>query len=375
MKSPKILFISHTYPPKWDGVARCVYELYEKFKNNSDFIANVITTNYKHGNTKLESDILTEFKPKLIINDFPVITDGFIKIKKHIKQADVIICCDAASLSTYAIFWGNIYRKKIISWKHVNIDEIVYFSINNKLKATVAKVISVFHSEILSLFSDLVVLNGNVKSKSNKAKTLLPAISKDLLPNRNSILRERLKLAEDDFVVCYAGRLSPEKGVENLVRITKMLNKYPEIKVIIIGDGNFAHKFSNNENCIYLKRTNKIYDYLQIADVQLILSKTETGPLILLEAMFCETVPFSTSVGVAESLIENGINGYLIGKDINDIDNYIVDTIHKLSRNKELLNRMKTINKKNANENFLDWNDTYNFFKNSINILTENTCP
>ena len=49
------------------------------------------------------------------------------------------------------------------------------------------------------------------------------------------IKREQLGLSSDDFVMVFSGRISPEKGVLELIEAMKKLDDCPNIKLLIIG--------------------------------------------------------------------------------------------------------------------------------------------
>lgn len=128
------------------------------------------------------------------------------------------------------------------------------------------------------------------------------------------------------------GRLSKEKGFMDLLIIfNKILKKYPDYKLNIIGDGEEKEKLEN-----YIKENNleknvimhgfQSKDYINniLIDsmVYLMTSFTESFGIVLIEAMSygIPCVAFSSAEG-AEELIENGKNGYLI--DDRNIDEYV----------------------------------------------------
>ena len=128
------------------------------------------------------------------------------------------------------------------------------------------------------------------------------------------------------------GRLSKEKGFMDLLIIfNKILKKYPDYKLNIIGDGEEKEKLET-----YIKENNleknvimhgfQSKDYINniLIDsmVYLMTSFTESFGIVLIEAMSygIPCVAFSSAEG-AEELIENGKNGYLI--DDRNIDEYV----------------------------------------------------
>ena len=128
------------------------------------------------------------------------------------------------------------------------------------------------------------------------------------------------------------GRLSKEKGFMDLLIIfNKILKKYPDYKLNIIGDGEEKEKLENyikennlEKNVIMHGFQNKDYinNILLDSMVYLMTSFTESFGIVIIEAMSygIPCVAFSSAEG-AEELIENGKNGYLI--DDRNIDEYV----------------------------------------------------
>ncbi len=153
------------------------------------------------------------------------------------------------------------------------------------------------------------------------------------------------------------GRLSKEKGFMDLLIIfNKILKKYPDYKLNIIGDGEEKEKLENyikenhlEKNVIMHGFQNKDYinNVLLGSMIYLMTSFTESFGIVLIEAMSygIPCIAFSSAEG-AEELIENGKNGYLI--DDRNIDKY-VSKVEFLMNNFEERKKMQNncINKAN----------------------------
>ena len=62
----------------------------------------------------------------------------------------------------------------------------------------------------------------------------------------NQISRKTLGFAEDDFVVIYTGRIVPKKGVKELMQAIQLLDKTPDVKLLVVGGDNFADSVAHN---------------------------------------------------------------------------------------------------------------------------------
>ena len=155
------------------------------------------------------------------------------------------------------------------------------------------------------------ILNEKEKLTYKKCPLLLKADAQN-----NSNQSNHLKLL-------FVGRINDEpKGVFKLVEIASYLeeNGVPFV-MDIVGNGLDIEELK--ERFLKAKITSKItfvtdantpekvVPYYEFADVLLILSSYEGGPLVLYEAMEFGTIPVGFNVGVMNQLIENGINGYV----------------------------------------------------------------
>ena len=124
------------------------------------------------------------------------------------------------------------------------------------------------------------------------------------------------------------GRLSKEKGYDDLLRLFKKLStKYPDWKLNIVGDGlerntllDIAKELKLGEKVVFHGFQSKDYinDLLKESSMYIMTSHTECFPIVLLEAMSYGLPCLAyTSAQGANEIIEDGVTGYLI-KDRNE---------------------------------------------------------
>jgi glycosyltransferase involved in cell wall biosynthesis len=123
-------------------------------------------------------------------------------------------------------------------------------------------------------------------------------------------------------VVGYIGRLDAEKGVLNFVKaLPKTLEKRPDLRAIIIGEGNLEDEIRSmlDREPLRSKVTFKAWiphaeipSYLAKLKLLVLPSYTEGLPNVVLEAMACGTPVLATPVGAVPHVIKDKETGFLI---------------------------------------------------------------
>lgn len=157
-----------------------------------------------------------------------------------------------------------------------------------------------------------------------------------------SICNQNKNLDKKNIKLGYIGRIVKEKGLRELIHSLAILRvKYPNIKLLIAGDGNYleklkllAKKLLVNENVILLGEITESKKFYEIADILVLPSYFEATPLVLIEAMAAGTVTVASDVGCISEIIIDEHNGILL-KQISY--NSIVESVTKLIENMELM--------------------------------------
>jgi glycosyltransferase involved in cell wall biosynthesis len=137
-------------------------------------------------------------------------------------------------------------------------------------------------------------------------------------------LRRRLAMPADKTIVLYAGRLSRAKGVEMLVGAwPQLVAAHPQLYLVIVGSGagsfddceesvtDFIRTHSLEHHARMTGPSDRVYEYLQAADVFVFPSEYEGFSLGLIEALASALPVVVTAVGAAPQLIRDGSNGFL----------------------------------------------------------------
>lgn len=131
-------------------------------------------------------------------------------------------------------------------------------------------------------------------------------------------LRLRLGLPAGPLAV-YAGRLSPEKGVERLLGVwDRVRRQIPQAGLLILGAGEqeaalreAARALEAADSVHFVGRVDSAAPYLQAADLFVLPSSTEGLSNSLLEAMAAGMAAAASRVGAAPELIAHGESGWL----------------------------------------------------------------
>jgi 1,2-diacylglycerol 3-alpha-glucosyltransferase len=134
--------------------------------------------------------------------------------------------------------------------------------------------------------------------------------------------REALGLGPEDKVALYVGRISNEKRVDRLVEeFAIAAREVPGARLVLAGDGGRASAVRARARALGLDGAvtalpgldgEALGTWYSAADVLTSGSQSETGPLIVVEAMACGTPSVAYDAPGFEDRIVNGVNGLLV---------------------------------------------------------------
>ncbi len=166
-----------------------------------------------------------------------------------------------------------------------------------------------------------MLIEGKLATK-DKVTTIYNPVSSFLI---NRVDRKKKTVEEKQIV--FIGRVDPQKNLTHLVQaFAKMLEKRPQTKLRLIGDGNSRESVTQliNELGISDKVTIEginphIEEVYAEADVVALSSEYEGMPNCLIEAIGCgiPIVSYDCPIGPAEIVVD-GVNGYLV--EYNNIE-------------------------------------------------------
>lgn len=134
----------------------------------------------------------------------------------------------------------------------------------------------------------------------------------------------------EDFIICYAGRISPEKDIGFLVDLVKRF-KHRRVWLALIGDGPAAQEFAHlhgEEHQVYFKpeffNQSKLAQVYASVDAVTSASTFETFGYTALEAMQCGTPFLGPRAQGFRDVVAHGKGGYLFdARDLTSASHYL----------------------------------------------------
>lgn len=171
-------------------------------------------------------------------------------------------------------------------------------------------------------FSDRIILYADLVEEWN----LEPYSNKVLIADHHFLPLDEFSFKNDlqkrAPIVGYVGRLSAEKGILNFVEaLPKTLEKRPDVRVQIIGDGTLEDEIRALVDREHLCGKVTLEGWVPHAEIPSYLAKmkllvlpsyTEGLPGVVLEAMACGTPVLATPVGAVPCVIKDKETGFLI---------------------------------------------------------------
>lgn len=224
------------------------------------------------------------------------------------------------------------------------------------------------YSEELYQAASLIIANSNyIKSRvqtcnQNDTKCVTVYNGIDLAPFSvtPTITRESLGYDKNDFILAFSGRLTPEKGILELIEAMNMLKNEAHIKLLVMGSAFYANASSGNPFTAELKsraegisdrikftgyvRHDQIPDYLKLSDVSVVPSTWEEPfGLTVVEGMAAGLPIITTNRGGIPEIVtkDNAIVIQLPG----DLAGCLSEAILHLFHHKDECKKMGEISK------------------------------
>jgi N-acetyl-alpha-D-glucosaminyl L-malate synthase BshA len=130
---------------------------------------------------------------------------------------------------------------------------------------------------------------------------------------------------EGEKVITHISNFRPVKKIGSIIKVFCNISKKVQSKLLLIGDGpemsrirNMVNRLDLDDRVVFLGRQEDVVPILNISDIYMLPSKSESFGLSALEAMSCEVPVIGTSEGGLREILEDGVSGFIC--DPNDIE-------------------------------------------------------
>jgi len=251
---------------------------------------------------------------------------GWLKLGKIIKENNIDKVISFLGRSNYTNIFAKKTGHKVCISERINPSPMHTFSVTGinglinryLVKKLYKKVDSIFTNSLGTMNS----LNQDFGIDRNKIKVVYNPL--DLGKIKNSC-QDDLELEYKEIfknpVIINVGRLTKQKGQDDLIRSFKIIKKeIPESKLVILGEGELKRKLKRlvkklglEENVFFLGWQKNPFKFISQSKVFVLSSLWEGLPNTLMEAMACGTPVVSTDCPSGpDEIIDNNENGILV---------------------------------------------------------------
>lgn len=248
------------------------------------------------------------------------------KIVEFIEAENIdIIHTHGARANLYGTFIVKKAKCKWITTVHSNPeDDFLGKGIKGKVftainKWSIKKADHLF--AISERFKDMLIGYG---INENKITTILNGIDYSVMP-KNRHTRAEFNIAEADFVMIMIARLEKVKDhVVALEALKSVVKTNEAMKLLLVGEGeeralleSKVKELNLTANVSFLGHREDVEDLFPLADICLLTSKSESFPLVLLEAARASIPVITTNVGGVNLMVPSKEFGWI--EDVADV--------------------------------------------------------
>lgn len=325
---------TETYYPEINGVATSVYMLKNELEKLGHNVYVFTTTT--PGAPEIEHNVFRVHSlPCILITERRVGLFYQHSLASVIKKLnlDVIHTNTEFSLGIFGRIMAKELKLPIVHTYHTIYEDYTHYITKIKVLDGRAKAfMRVFSKVCCNTVEEVIVptektkellMNYNVHQKINVVPTGIDLHKFDpsLYPKEDTLaLRKKYGIADNEKVLLYLGRISPEKNIKEILQgMPEYMSRHKDVRFVIVGSG--PEKENLEQMVQELQLTDKViftgpqpWDeigrFYQLGDVFVSASNSETQGLTYIEAMAAGLPVVAKKDPCLEDILECGFNGY-----------------------------------------------------------------
>jgi len=293
-------------------------------------------------------------------------------------KPDYVLTIEPHTLSSFqSIYYSKLFNYKSIIFSWQNLLSIPKYCIQKKILDYNKKRCWLFLAGTIDVKN--YYLSNSIQEEMI---SICPetGFDEEIFTTVGNNFREEWNLENEDKVILYAGRIHVEKGIKQILEVSRYFINSKNIKFIFVGDGPHKEMIKNyyNENILLLPKI----DYAQMpklyrtADIVLYPSLTqpywkEQFGYSVIEANACGKPVITTRSGSLRHLVKENINGSQFDENnVMALHDCIKLWLHKLSDNvysKNIRNHIEIFSNKSIASIYYNiiQNPHENYYQNS----------
>ena len=371
----RIGIFTDTYPPYINGVSTSVHMLQKGLEKKGHKVY-IVTVNSEKMKYDFESENIIRI-PGIPIGLYDYRLTGIYPLKplSTIKSwnLDVIHSHTEFGVGSFARIIAKQYNIPLVHTYHTMYEDYIHYITKGYFEKSSKKIVEYLTNFYCDKTADALIVPGEkpkdlFKNKYGMEKEvhLVPTgIEIDKFYKENvdeesvDELRKQHGITKNDFIIMYLGRIALEKNVDFLLDCQKkMLKDKKNLKLVIVGDGPDAEGFKEDikkagleDKIIFTGKVpyTEVPKYYQMTNVFATASNTETQGLTIMEAMASGAAIVCRNDQAFQEMITNEADGFFF----DDKKEYM-EIIDRLYKDKELLEKVCTMARKNAELHSID---------------------
>lgn len=339
-----VALFSDTYPPEINGVATSTFNLRKTLLAHGEK-AIVVTTNPFSNKVTYEDGVLRipglDVKKLYNYRMSSFYSPEGMKIIERFKP-DIVHCQTDAGIGIFGTIVASKFHCGMVYTFHTCLEDYAYYITHGHFDRAARHIIRFYFKGQSIRFSEFIAPSDKIKDylrsiQIDSSVSVIPTgIELDRFSNRNrneedvAMLKAKLGIAPDDFVILSLGRIAKEKSIDVLLRGYAKFLRSPQqkrTKFLIIGWGpaenelkELAGRLGIDDSVIFggACKPDETQRYYHLGDCFASASITETQGLTFMEAMAAELPVLARYDDNLIGTIKEGETGFFF----NDEDDF-----------------------------------------------------